>query len=249
MDSSLQNDPTDEIILHGYGPAFGVADPSPFVTKVEILLKMANRAYRIERADIRRAPKGKVPWIIDGGRVVADSSLIRHYLEREYKVDFDSGLNLEQRGLALATERMVEEHLFWGAFHARWIIDDNFNAGPVQFFQSIPAIVRPLFIKFFRSRARRYLHAQGLGRHDAQDIDYLITADINALAAILGDKKYMFGDQPCGADASIYAFVSGILSKTFHSEIRDAAERHPNLEEYCTNCEAIWFPDGFTQIE
>src|SRR5436190_8140000 len=33
------------ITLYTFGPAFGLPDPSPFVTKVEVLLKMAGLAY------------------------------------------------------------------------------------------------------------------------------------------------------------------------------------------------------------
>jgi hypothetical protein len=33
------------ITLKGFGPAFGLPDPSPFVTKVEMLLKMAGLPY------------------------------------------------------------------------------------------------------------------------------------------------------------------------------------------------------------
>jgi hypothetical protein len=48
------------ITLYAFGPAFGLPDPSPFVTKAEVLLKMAGLAYGIDSTGFRRAPKGQV---------------------------------------------------------------------------------------------------------------------------------------------------------------------------------------------
>jgi hypothetical protein len=36
------------ITLYNFGPAFGLPDPSPFVMKVETLLKMARLPYRTD---------------------------------------------------------------------------------------------------------------------------------------------------------------------------------------------------------
>ena len=36
------------ITLYIFGPAFGLPDPSPFVTKIEVLLKMTGLAYRTD---------------------------------------------------------------------------------------------------------------------------------------------------------------------------------------------------------
>ena len=51
------------ITLAAFGPAFGLPDPSPFVIKVEILLKIAGQPYGKDTSmrAFRRAPKGKVP--------------------------------------------------------------------------------------------------------------------------------------------------------------------------------------------
>ena len=65
------------ITLYGFGPAFGLPDPSPFVTKAETLLKMAAVPYRTALGNLRKAPKGKLPYIDDDGAVIADSTLIR----------------------------------------------------------------------------------------------------------------------------------------------------------------------------
>src|SRR4051794_8618942 len=101
------------ITLYTFGPFFGLPDASPFVTKAEMLLKMAGVPYRTDTAGFTRAPKGKLPYIEDDGQVVPDSTFIRLHIEKKYGVDFDRGLSPEQRAIAWAFEKMAEEHLYW----------------------------------------------------------------------------------------------------------------------------------------
>ena len=45
------------ITLYTFGPAFGLPDPSPFVMKAEVLLKMAGLPYRTDASvRCRREP-------------------------------------------------------------------------------------------------------------------------------------------------------------------------------------------------
>ena len=95
------------ITLEGFGPAFGLPDPSPFVTKAEMLLKMAGLPYAVDTGGFNKAPKGKLPYIIDNGEIIADSTFIRWHIEREYNIDFDRGLSAEQREIALRSRRCL----------------------------------------------------------------------------------------------------------------------------------------------
>lgn len=113
------------IKLYTFGPAFGLPDPSPFVTKAEMLLKMADVPYLTDTTGFKRAPKGKLPYIDDDGAIVANSTFIRMHLEKNYGVDFDKGLSPAERGVAWAFEKLCEDHLYWVGLHARWIVDAN----------------------------------------------------------------------------------------------------------------------------
>ena len=68
-------------VLYTFGPAFGLPDPSPFVTKVDVLLKLSGQPYATKIGDVRAAPKGKLPYIVDDGEIVADSTFIRWHME------------------------------------------------------------------------------------------------------------------------------------------------------------------------
>ena len=51
------------ITLYTFGPAFGLPDMSPFVTKVEMLLKLAGLEYETDMTGFNKAPNGKLPYI------------------------------------------------------------------------------------------------------------------------------------------------------------------------------------------
>ncbi len=81
------------ITLYTFGQYFGLPDPSPFVMKAEMLLKLSGLEYQTSTRGFKGAPKGKLPYIDDNGTVVADSTLIRLYLEQKYSIYFDRGLS------------------------------------------------------------------------------------------------------------------------------------------------------------
>lgn len=231
------------ITLHTFGPAFGLPDPSPFVTKAEVLLKLAGQPYRCQLADVRKAPKGKLPYITDDGQTVADSTLIRFHLEDKYGIDFDKALSPEQKGIAWSLEKLLEDHLYWIVVRERWMDDTNFNAGPRHFFAKIPLPVRGLVTTLVRRQVRRDLWGQGLGRHDAAEISRITQRGIDACAAILGDKPFVMGASPCGADATLFAFMLGGLRPSLKSDVCSHIERHKNLVAYTDRCAALWYPD------
>ncbi len=231
------------ITLYGFGPGFGLPDPSPFVMKADILLKLAGRPYTLDTTGFSKAPKGKLPYIDDDGERIADSTFIRWHLEKKYQIDFDRGLSESERATAWAFERAVEDHLYWAIVDARWTRDANFDKGPRNFFRVAPAPIRPLVIAMVRRKVRGSLHAQGMGRHSAAEITALATRTIDAVAAFLGPRPFFMGSEPVGVDAAIYAFVVGTLCPVFDTPLRDAAERHDNLKRYVGRMTARFHPD------
>jgi glutathione S-transferase len=231
------------ITLHVFGPAFGLPDPSPFCTKADMLLKLSGLPYKAVPGNLNKAPKGKLPVMNDDGAVIADSTFIRQHLEAKHGIDFDKGLTPEQKGIAWAVEKMLEDHLYWAVVSERWMDDANFDRGPRYFFNAAPAPIRPLVIAMVRRKVKRNLWGQGLGRHSRPELVQLGTRAIDALAGILGDKPYLTGATPCGADAALAAFVMSLLCPLFTTELRTATERHANLVAYAARIRAEFYPE------
>ena len=232
------------ITLYCFRPVAGLPDASPFVTKAMVLLKMAGLDYVEDRSGFSKAPKGKQPYINDDGETVADSTFIRFHIEKKYGADFDAQLGAEQKAIGWCVEKMCEEHLYWVIVHTRWMDEGNFERGPARFFSSVPAIARPLAKWFIRRKIAKSLWAQGMGRHSPSEIDALGVRDIEALATLIGDKPYLFGDAPCGADATVFAFVASVLSPMSESAIRDAALANANLVAYRDRMMQAYFPEN-----
>ncbi|WP_024880065.1 glutathione S-transferase family protein [Methylosinus sp. LW3] len=230
------------IKLYSFGPYFGLPDASPFVLKTMTLLKFAGLRYVEDHSGFCRAPKGKLPYIDDDGKIVADSTFIRLYLEKTYGIDFDAGLTAEQRAAGWAIEKMLEEHYYWLMVQARWIDDGNFARGPAQFFARAPALIRPLIKALIRKKIARSLTAQGLGRHSNDELAVLARRDIEALAVLLGDKPYLFGEAPSAADATAFAMVAESLIVELRSPLSEAVASRPNLVAYRDRVLAAYFP-------
>jgi len=216
------------LTLYGFGPLFGLPDPSPFVLKTLTQLKMSGLPFAFEKASPRDAPKGKIPFIRDGGVVLGDSVFILDHLKRAHRVDLDAHLTAHERSLGWALERMLEDHLYWAIIHARWVIDENFEKGPSQFFAGAPDAVK----RERQEDVKQTLYGQGFGRHADAEIADLASRDFAAAADLLGDKPFLFGERPCSMDATLFAFTACAATPFFDTSIRQAAESYPNLVAY-----------------
>lgn len=231
------------IVVFGAGAAFNLPDASPYVMKTEAQLRMAGLAYLKHTAHPSQSPKGQVPFINDDGELVADSTFIRAHLEQKYGFDFDEALCPLQRAQAWAFERMLENHLSWAMTYTRWIMPDNFAKGPAHFFDAAPEHLRDDLRRDVQIRVADALRAVGVGRHDPEEIFDLGERSIAALAALLGDKQYLFGDRPAGVDATAFALLAAIQTPHFDSPLRNRLLRFPALTFYVDRIMMALFPE------
>ena len=230
------------ITLYTFGPAFGLPDMSPFVTKVEMLLKLAGLEYETDMTGFNKAPKGKLPYIDDDGEIVADSTFVRWHIENKYGIDFDRGLDTEQRAVAWAFEKMFEDHAYWTILHARWVVDDNFNRKTRGYLDRLPMPMRAILPHLARWRVKAQIKGHGMGRHSDAEIAKLGTRIVDASAAFLGHRSFMMRYEPSGLDATAFPFLLGALCPAFETPLRAATERHENVKAYIGRMAARYFP-------
>src|ERR1035437_7549707 len=93
-----------------FHPAFGVRNMSPFCLKLETYLRMTGIAHEVVwSSDVRTAPKGKLPYILDVDVVMGDSALIIDYLKARHGDPLDGTLSAEQKAQVLAWSSLFED--------------------------------------------------------------------------------------------------------------------------------------------
>jgi glutathione S-transferase len=230
------------IILHAAGEGFGLPEYSPYGMKTEVQLQMADLPYEKLVAPPDSSPKGQIPWIIDGDDRIGDSTFIRAHIEGKYGVDLDAGLTDAQRAQAWAFERMVENQLGWTATYFRFLKPENFAKGPAHWFDAAPEPVREDLREGLLTAVRTNVQAVGVGRHSDAEIVWLAERSLNAIAAVLGDKPFLFGDRPVGSEAVVFSTLLVTLNPFFDSPLRRRAETMPSLVAYVERMMDRFYP-------
>lgn len=230
------------IRLYQFRPAFGLPNASPFCMKVETYLRMAGLAYECPRgADLRKSPKGKMPYIEDDGVVVTDSTFIVDYLKRKYGDPLDAHRGAAERAAALACQRMLEENTYWAVLYFRWIDAAGWALTREAFFGWMKPPLRWIVPGVARRIVRGELRGHGMGRHSRNEIVAIGIKDLTAAADLLGDKPYFMGAQPSALDATAYAFLANVLWVPVESPLKAHARQYPQLEAYCRRMKARYY--------
>jgi glutathione S-transferase len=230
------------ITLYQFPPAFGLPNLSPFCFKVENYLRMTEEPFEIKNGNPRSAPKGKLPFIKDGGVVVSDSAHILQHLVKTRGDKLDQRLSARDRALGHVVRRMLEEGTYFCMVYARWVDDAGFAPLRTEVFGKMPAIVRTVVPSIARRMVTKQVHAQGTGRHAPEDIYAMAAEDIAALADILADKPYFLGEAPTSVDATAYAFLAAMLWGPLPPGVQGIVEKHPALKAYCERMKARYYP-------
>jgi len=231
------------LTLHVFGPHFGLPDGSPFCIKALTLMKMSGLPFETKVMSFKQAPKGKAPYLVDDGKTIADSHFLMRHLETAHGATFAAGYKPEELAKGWAVARMLEEHFYFLSMNIRWLRDENFWKGPYQFFAAAPAPIRPLIARIVRKKVAKTHHMQGLGRHTPEERFELAKGDLVAIEAMLQKSRYLLGDRPCAADASVMAFIWAAECPFFKSEIGDYIRTSPVLMNYLREMQQSYFPE------
>src|SRR5690606_4582863 len=92
-------------------------------------------------------------------------------------------------------------------------------------------------------RVRASFIARGVGRHSEEEIDMLARFSMDALELLIGDKPYLMGNEPCGADAFVFATLAAAMTPFFETPIRDDAISRPRLVAYVSRMMDRYYPE------
>lgn len=236
---------TDEITLHQLPPAWGLPSLSHFCVKVGTYLRMAGIPYRTATAAPMQAPKGKIPWIDDGGTVVADSGAIVEHLEATRGAPLDGRLLPLDRAHGLALRRMIEEHTYFAVLWLRWTGEASWPYVREYIESLVPVEMDASEISGqARAQILESIRQQGVGRHTSDEVLDRVRADLSALSAILGERAYFLGDAPTSVDCALYGVLAQVLWPPWDAPDKRHLESLGNLVAFCERIRSRYWVEG-----
>ncbi|MCG8671804.1 MAG: glutathione S-transferase family protein [Pseudomonadales bacterium] len=221
------------IELHQFKSAMDVPNPSPFCMKLEGVLKLAEIDYKVViQNDPRKAPKGKLPYIIHNKRKVADSNIVIDYLKNNLSVDLDSHLSDEEKAIHHAMRVMLDEQLYFVMMYNRWAVDEHWEILRNDLFGAIPKLLRNVITNKIRSGVLADLNSQGMSRHSTEEVYQIGVEAIEALAAYLGEKEWFGGDKPCTLDVCAVSYLANFKIPPMDSPMKQLVYSEKKLSEY-----------------
>jgi glutathione S-transferase len=185
---------------------------SQYSEKVRLILDYKGLAYRkievtpgIGQVELfRMTGQRQVPVLKDGNQIIADSTEIAKYLDRQYPDRPLIPTDPLQRGLCLLMEEWADESIgmksrkvLFGAISQ----DQNFRKSLLP--AATPDIVKSL-VEFVPGEVVKVL---GFGVGYSPDVVKSATADLKqdleALCLLLLERPYLIGDQPTLADLAV----------------------------------------------
>lgn len=232
------------ITLYQFARSWEIPNLSQFCVKIETYLRMAELPYRTVNTLPLKAPRGKLPYIEDDGKKIADSRLIIRYLQSTYGDRLDAHLSTEEKGVARAFQRLLEEHLYWVTMYTRWQGDEaNWQVNRRAIFGVLPPFLRDVAATAYRYRIKGQILGHGLGRHPEDEVFTLGREDIDALSIFLGDKSYFMGNRPTSLDATAFGILVNTVACPIESPIKEYALAQQNIPAYCARMQNEYFPE------
>lgn len=230
------------IQLFQFPRMFAIPNLSPFCCKMETWLRIAGLDYEVvDTPNPRGAPRGKLPFIEDGGERITDTSLIIEHLEATRGVDPDSTLDPGQRAIALLVQRTLEEHYAFVLAYTHLFHEEGLKHTHTRF-DAVPALVRPLVARIVRGKVRDILWQQGLLRHSHEHIVEAAIRDWRAVLEVMGEP-FFFGETPTNIDATVFGTLASTILTPIETPIRAFLKTQPKAVAYAERMRARFFPE------
>jgi glutathione S-transferase len=220
------------LTLYSYPGLCGVADNNPFGLKVYAFMRLCGLSFTQKHIlDTELAPRGQLPYLTDDDQSLGDSDVIIAYLTSRYKLRLDEHLSPEQKTLGLLIRRTLDD-LYWCMSYSRWKDERFWPEFRKIVLSEHPEIAESAMAAAHDYNEKRY-HFQGIGRHEPDAVYARGVANLAAIADLLSEHAFMFGDAACSIDAAIYGFVANIYFYDIPTPLKAYVLSRDNLIRHC----------------
>lgn len=98
--------------------------------------------------------------------------------------------------------------LFRGMALWRYVYDDGKNLHKIFPWSSFALC---MFRRTVKKRVTTNSWADGIGRHSQEEVIHEMTQNLKALSLILGNRKFILGDEPSEVDCSVFGMLAQLL--------------------------------------
>jgi glutathione S-transferase len=189
---------------------------SPFCAKARIALNLKGITWRRVTLTIGRvrelkrlSPVGKVPVLVDGTRVVPDSSAILRYLEEQHPEPSLLPNDPAARAYCGVLEDWADEALYpiVGAF--KWLNRENRARALAATVDEIAhGPLRPLVALAMVRRIRRRFAVLGIRETSLADLTSRMRESLRNVDTLLEGRPFLLGRQPLLCDIAVFAQLS-----------------------------------------
>ena len=226
------------IELYSYPELFGLADNNPFGLKVWAFLKQTNVPFVHRHIfDASTAPRGQLPYIVDGERTIGDSDAIIAHLILSRALTIDTDLSPAQRDVDHMVRRTLDD-LYWVMSYSRWKDERFWRLFSQALVDTHPKELTPEALEGAKEyNAKRYYY-QGIGRYSPTAAYARGLADLQVLANLTPASGYVHGAKPTSIDAAIYGFIANIYLLEIDTPLKKFVVSAPALVRHCTTIHA-----------
>ncbi len=226
------------LTLFSYPDLFGVADNNPYGLKVYAFLKLCKLAFRHEHIfDTKDAPRGQLPYLLDGETAIGDSDAIISHLIARYAPPIDDGLTASERNLDHLIRRTLDD-LYWVMSYSRWKDPRFWPLFRDALLKTHQGLSEASLEKARAYNFKRYYY-QGIGRYEPEAVYERGIADLRVLADLVPDRGFLFAAKPSSCDAGLYGFIANIYFYEIDTPLKDFLISRPNLAAHCRAIHAM----------
>lgn len=220
------------LTLYSYPTLFGVADNNGYGLKVFAFLRLAGVPFHHEHIfDASKAPRGQLPYIVDGEDTVGDSETILAHVIDRCRLTIDAALSPAQRAQNLLITRTLDD-LYWVMSYSRWKDERYWPLFRDALLREHPSLTEDGLLKAREFNAQRY-HYQGIGRYDRDAAMGRGLADLAALATLMPSRGFVHVEEPTSIDAGIYGFIANIYFYDIDTPLKQFVLAHDNIVQHC----------------
>jgi glutathione S-transferase len=220
------------LTLYSYPDLFGVPDNNPFGLKVFAFMRLCGLNFEHRHVlDTSLAPRGQLPYVVDGDDTIGDSDSIIAHLTSRYDLNIDRALSPGQLNVDFMVRRTLDD-LYWTMSFSRWR-DERFWPSFRDAVLAAHPDVNATDLEAAREYNRLRYHYQGIGRYEPEQIYARGIDDLRVVADLVGDTDYVFGPDPATVDAAIYGFVANIYFYEIDTPLKQYVLSRPALVSHC----------------